>query len=157
MIETMDEVPNPLVTVTLGKAMSCGAVLLSHGDVRLCGHHARVMVHEMSGGTGGDVYDISADAEEMKRLNKHFMGLLAKNCGIRGGYDTLRKMIKSQDGRDNYMDAKAAVKFGIVDAIGLPKINRLKLYQVEVIPQKTGKSPKTPKSETKQPHRRGAK
>jgi ATP-dependent Clp protease protease subunit len=151
MIETMDELPNPMVTVAVGKAMSCGAVLLSHGDVRFCGTHARIMIHEMSGGTHGDVHDISADAEEMKRLNRYFMGLLAKNCGIKGGYETLRKIIKGQDGRDNYMDAKAALEFGIVDAMGMPVVNRLKLYDVSVKPQKIKTLEKKPtkKSESK--------
>lgn len=136
MIETMDEVPNPIITVAHGVAMSCGAMLLSHGDVRFCGKHSRVMVHEISGGAGGDVHDVGADAQEMKRLNRYFMNMLAKDCGIKGGYDALRKMIKERDGRDHYMNAEDALKFGIVDAVGLPKINRMKLYQVEAIPQK---------------------
>src|ERR1035437_4838615 len=131
MIETMDEVSNPTITVCHGKAMSCGAILLSHGDIRFVGRHARIMVHEVSGGTSGDVHDMNADAQEVKRLNKYFIGLLAKNCGIKGGYDALRKLIKNQDGRDHYMDAAAAVKFGIVDCIGLPKVNSMKLYQVD--------------------------
>jgi ATP-dependent Clp endopeptidase proteolytic subunit ClpP len=155
MIETMDEVPNPIVTVCQGVAMSCGAMLLSHGDVRFIGKHSRVMIHEVSGGTVGDVHDIGADAQEMKRLNKYFMNLLAKNCGIKGGYDALRKIIKDQDGRDRYMNAEEALKFGIVDAVGMPKINRMKLYQVEVAPPKddlaivAAKEHKGKKSETK--------
>lgn len=160
MIETMDEIPNPIVTVAVGKAMSCGAMLLSHGDVRFCGRHARVMVHEMSSGTAGDVHDMNADAQEVKRLNRYFMGLLAKNCGIKGGYDALRKIIKNQDGRDHYMDADTALKFGIVDAVGMPKVNRMKLYQVEVLPAKqrsSNKQTKTQKSETKQRKKKGTK
>lgn len=160
MIETMDEVQNPFVTVAVGKAMSCGAMLLSHGDVRFCGRHSRIMIHEVSSGTSGDVHDMNADAQEAKRLNRYFMGLLAKNCGIKGGYDALRKMIKDQDGRDNYMNADAAKEFGIVDVVGMPKISRMKLYQVEVIPPKPRtleKTAGTRKSETKRSHRRGAK
>jgi ATP-dependent Clp endopeptidase proteolytic subunit ClpP len=155
MIETMDELPNPIVTVAVGKAMSCGSILLSHGDVRFCGNHARIMIHEVSGGAVGDVHDVSADVEEMKRLNRYFMGILAKNCGIKGGYDVLRKMIKGQDGRDNYMDAVEALKFGIVDAIGMPKINRMKLYQVEATPRKvrTGSKTSTKKPDSKRSHK----
>jgi ATP-dependent Clp protease protease subunit len=137
MIETMDEIPNPFITVAVGKAMSCGAALLSHGDIRLCGKHSRVMIHEVSGGTAGDVHDVSADAEEIKRLNRYFMGLLAKNCGIKGGYDALRKIIKNQDGRDNYMNAEQALKFGIVDGIGMPRVEKATVYQVNVSPEKT--------------------
>lgn len=158
MIETLDELPNPVVTVAVGKAMSCGAILLSHGDVRLCGRHARVMIHEVSAATSGDVHDMNADAAEMKRLNRWFMGLLAKNCGIKGGYNALRKMIKNQDGRERYMDASDALKFGIVDAIGMPRVSRMKFYQIDTVPAKrqTGIKPKNGKSETKQKHPRGS-
>jgi ATP-dependent protease ClpP protease subunit len=159
MIETMDEIPNPIVTVAHGKAMSCAAVLLSHGDVRFVGKHARVMVHEVSGGVqNGDVHDMYADATEVKRLNRWFMGLLAKNCGIKGGFDSIRKMVKDQDGRDRYLDAEAAVKFGIADIVGTPRINRMKLYQVEVVPtKKTVTKATSKKSETKRPQKRGSK
>ena len=157
MIETMDEVPNPVMTVAVGKVMSAGAILLSHGDLRFCGHHARIMVHEISSGTSGDVHDMNADAQETIRLNRYFMGLLAKNCGIKGGYDALRKMIKNRDGRDNYMDADAALKFGIVDIVGMPRVSRMKLYNVEVVPPKSTKK-ETKKSETKRSHqKRGGK
>jgi ATP-dependent Clp protease protease subunit len=158
MIETMDEIPNPIVTVAVGKAMSCGAVLLSHGDVRFCGRHARVMVHEVSNNTQGDVHDMYADALETKRLNRWFMGLLATNCGFKGGYKAIRKFIKNRDGRDQYMNAAAALKFGIVDAIGMPKVNSMKLYQVDALPPKKYAGTKTTntKSETKQKHRKGS-
>lgn len=133
MLETMDELSNPMITVCHGTAMSCGAVLLSHGDIRFIGHHSRVMIHEVSGGSGGDVHDVHADAIELKRMNEKFMGLLAKNCGIKGGYQALRKLIKNQDGRDYYMDAEQALKFGVVDKIGLPKLSKMNLYQVDLM------------------------
>lgn len=136
MIETMDEVPNPIITVAMGKAMSCGAILLSHGDLRWVGRHSRVMIHEVSSGTGGDVHDMYADAVETKRLNKYFLGLLAKNCSIKGGYDGLRKIIKERDGRDIYLDAAASVAFGIADGVGTPKINGVTMFDVGTTPPK---------------------
>ena len=135
MIETIDEIPNTVVTVCMGKAMSSGAILLSHGDVRFCGKHSRVMVHETSSGTAGDVHDMHADVQETKRLNNYFIGLLAKNCGFKD-YEELRGLIKNKDGRDLYMDAKAALDFGIVDAIGLPRTATNVLYEVTVAQEK---------------------
>jgi len=135
MIETMDEVPNPIVTVCMGKAMSCGAILLSHGDVRFCGKHSRIMIHEVSSGSHGDVHDMHADVQEVKRLNEHFMGLLAKNCGYKG-YQELRKLIKEQDGRDRYMDAPNALQFGIVDAVGLPKLQSMIMHEISTTKEK---------------------
>ncbi len=135
MIETMDEVPNPIITVCVGKAMSCGAILLSHGDFRMCGRHSRVMVHEVSSGTFGDVHDMHADVTEVKRLNEYFMGLLANNCGFKS-YKDIRKLIKEQDGRDRYMNAQQAVNFGIVDAVGVPKILTSIVHEISIVPQK---------------------
>jgi ATP-dependent Clp protease protease subunit len=128
MIETMDEIPNPIYTVCLGKAMSCGAILLSHGDQRFCGQHSRVMVHEVSSLTGGDVHDMLNDTKEAQRLNRYFMGLLAKNCNIKGGYKALRQMIKERDGREWWMDAQEAKKFGIIDHVGTPLVEAAIVY-----------------------------
>jgi ATP-dependent Clp protease protease subunit len=159
MIESMDEVQNPIITVAVGKAMSCGAVLLSHGDIRFCSKNARVMIHEVSGGVqNGDVHDQFADATEVKRLNEWFMGLLAKNCGIKGGYNELRKLVKEQDGRDRYLDSADALKFGIVDVVGMPKVEKVSMYQVGVVPPKVklakAKESKKPTKTAKKKSRR---
>lgn len=150
MIETMEEVPNPMVTVCMGKAMSCGAILLSHGDVRFCGKHSRIMVHEVSSGSHGNVHDMHADTQEVKRLNEHFMGLLAKNCGY-DGYDDLRKIIKEQDGRDRYMDAAKALEFGIIDAIGLPKLQPMTMFEISA--SKEDKPPSKKRVKASQPEK----
>lgn len=156
MLETLDEVPNTVVTACMGKAMSCGAILLSHGDVRFCGKHSRVMVHEASSGTSGDVHDMHADITETKRLNEYFLGLLAKNCGFKN-YEEIRQLIKKQDGRDRFMDAKSALDFGIIDAIGVPKVNVNIMYEVTMAQEKkpmerhnkTSLNSKTKKHKTK--------
>ena len=135
MIETLDEVPNPVVTICMGKAMSCGAMLLSHGDVRFLGRHSRVMVHEVSSGTFGNVQDMKEDTKETVRLNEYFMGLLAKNCGFKN-YEEFRAVIKEQDGRDRYLVGNDALKFGIVDAIGLPKVTGRVIYEISKLPNK---------------------
>ena len=129
MIETLDEVPNPIVTACMGKAMSCGAMLLSHGDVRFLGRHSRVMVHEVSSGTIGNVQDMKDDVKETVRLNEYFMGLLAKNCGFKN-YEELRTVIKEQDGRERYLFGNEAIEFGIVDAIGTPRISSRTMFEV---------------------------
>ncbi len=137
MIETLDEVPNPIMTICMGKAMSCGAILLSHGDIRFIGRHSRTMVHEVSSWTAGDVHDMKSDANETTRLNQYFLGLLAKNCNIKGGYEGLRKIIKTRDGRDIYMNANETVKFGLADKVGIPKIINLTFNEAIVLPQKS--------------------
>lgn len=135
MVETLDEIPNPIITVCLGAAMSCAAILLSHGDVRFLGRHSRIMVHEVSSGTIGNVQDMKEDVKETVRMNEYFMGLLARNCGFKN-YDEFRTIIKEQDGRDRYIVGNDALKFGIVDAIGQPKIATRVMYEVAKQPVK---------------------
>ena len=123
MLDTIDSVPNPIVTVCVGKAMSAGAILLSHGDLRLCAPNCTVMVHEMSSCTHGHIDDILSDAAYDKKLNRRIMTILARNCGIKGGYKGLRRRFKDRDGgREWYMFPDEALEFGIIDAIGLPLI-----------------------------------
>lgn len=136
MIEAMDSVPNPIATVCHGKAMSCGAILLSHGDLRFIGPHSRVMVHEVSAGVGGNIQDMVVDLAENVRLNNHFMGLLANNCDIKGGAKGLRKLVNDNGGREIYLDAAAAVKFGIADAVGSPAIEINPTFELSLIPPK---------------------
>ena len=135
MIETMDEVTNPLVTVCIGKAMSCGSTLLAHGDIRYCGRHSRILIHELSGGAIGNVVDIQVDAAELKRLNRYFLGLLAKDCGIKGGYEGLTRIFKKQGVREINLNSTNAVQFGIVDKIGLPKLTSYSVHELLDIPK----------------------
>lgn len=130
MFETMDSVPNKLITVCHGKAMSCGAMLLAHGDIRICGPYSRVMVHEISSGTGGNVKDIITDAKEIESLNEFWMSLLAKDCKIKDGYKGLQRRLKNNGGREIWMDPEAAKKFGVVDHIGRVEIQKNMLFNV---------------------------
>lgn len=135
MIETMDEVPNRFITICMGKAMSCGAILLAHGDLRFCGKYSRIMVHNVSSGSWGDTYTLKADSEETHRLNKRFMGLLAENCGI--NYDKLQSLIKDAVGsKEIWLDAEGAQKFNIIDEIGIPNIITNISWSFEIPPTK---------------------
>jgi len=119
MIETMDNVPNRFATIASGKAMSCGAILLSHGDIRWCGPYSRIMIHNIQGGTWGDAYDKQQSTHETMRMQKVFMGLLAKNCGIT--YKQLEEQIKSSmSSKEVWLDAESAIEFGITDHVGCP-------------------------------------
>lgn len=139
MIETMEEISNPKITVAMGKAMSCGAILLSHGDIRYCGQHSRTMVHEVSAGTEGNVHDMKNDTYEVTRLNNHFMSILAKNCGIKGGYAGLRKILKNRDGNNIWMSAQESCDFGLVDFVGTPKLNTIPVHNIDLVSPRTRK------------------
>jgi ATP-dependent Clp protease protease subunit len=135
MIETMDEMPNRFVTICMGKAMSCGAILLSHGDLRFCGKYSRAMIHNVSSGSWGDAYTLKADSEETHRLNKRFMGLLAENCGIT--YNELQSLIKDATGsKEIWLSAEDAKKFNLVDEVGVPHVAQETAWSFEILTPK---------------------
>lgn len=131
MVETIEEVPNPIVTVCLGHAMSCGAILFSFGDFRFIGRHSRIMIHEVSGGAIGDTHDVYADAEHLKEMNQYWIGQMAKNCGF-DGYSDFRSHLKDRDGRNIWLTAQQAVKFGIADFVGMPHAQEVCSFEIRI-------------------------
>lgn len=136
MVSAMDSVPNAFITYASGSAMSCGAILLSHGDMRFCDPHARVMVHRVSAATWGDSDDMKNDVAEIERMNRYWLGFLAINCNMAGGYDELESLMKSKDGRDRYLTAEEALEMGIIDVVGRPKVISATIYEVAAGPEK---------------------
>lgn len=149
MLAILKSIPNTIITVCQGKAMSAGAALLAIGDVRFCDADARIMIHEASGGAAGNVDDIKTDATELTRLNFQVMNLIANRCGKT--YEQLKGIIKHNEGRDLYLTAQEAKDIGIIDFIGLPMIRPTISYSIECIPTKKKVSiEKESKSTTKE-------
>ena len=147
MIETMDEMPNRFITICSGKAMSCGAILFSHGDMRYVGKMSRIMIHNVSSASWGDVFALKSGSEESMRLNKVFMGLLAKNCNMT--YAELQQKIKdATDSKEIWLSASDAKKFGIADEVGTPILTPITLWQVENAPHKERIEQDKPKKKT---------
>lgn len=140
MLETIEQVPNPIVTVCIGKAMSAGAALLAAGNHRFCGRKSRVMVHQGSSGAGGPIESLQNDVDESKRINNQMMTMIAKRCGktLKQFKDEMKSKLHRNDdeARDMYLDAKDALDMGIVDYIGLPLIKPLIMYTIEPAPEK---------------------
>jgi len=130
MIAVMEEAPNPFITVAVGKAMSCGAMLLAAGDMRFADKNSEMLIHEISAGALGDVNDIKNDSENIIKLNKKWMDFLGEKCGKKDGYEYIKNLIKEQDGRNIYLDPKQAKEFGLVDYVGSPYIQPVVLYQI---------------------------
>jgi ATP-dependent Clp protease protease subunit len=113
--DTMNYIRSPVSTTCMGMAASMGSLLLAGGEP---GHryilpHARVMIHQPSGGYRGKASDIADHAKEILRirdkLNKIYQSHLTKKRTL----DEIEKYME----RDYYMDAEEAVEFGIVDKI----------------------------------------
>lgn len=134
MMETLRSVPNPIITVCKGKAMSCGAILLAMGDRRFCGKDSSIMIHEISGGAVGHIDDIKVDAEESVRLNMQIMSQLAAKMNMT--YDQLKAKIHVDGRRDWYLTAEEAKACGLVEEVGIPLVKPMIMYSIEKAPER---------------------
>ncbi len=100
-------------TICTGMAASMGAFVLSSGSkgLRYVTPLSEVMIHQPLGGTQGQASDILITAEHIKRTKDKINRILSENTG-----KSIKTIAKDCD-RDHYMDAEAAVKYGIVDEI----------------------------------------
>lgn len=128
LIDTFDSVPNEIITVCAGTAMSAGAVLLSCGNKRYISKNSRVMIHKVSSMSWGNVDDIKNDTDETLRLNQQLLNVISKNT--KKTVKQIEKLLK--DKRDLYLTAEEAVKFGIADEIGLPFLKQEISYKIVV-------------------------
>lgn len=122
MIAALESIPNQIITVAFGKAMSAGALLLAHGHIRYASEHSTLMIHEVSAGAGGHIADMNTQYTNIAQLNDKLLKMLAKRCKIKGGAPALKKLYEKD--RDLYLTPEQAVKFGLIDKIGIPTLHR---------------------------------
>jgi ATP-dependent Clp protease protease subunit len=111
--DTMQFIKPDVSTICLGQAASMGSLLLAGGakGKRFCLPHSRIMIHQPSGGYQGQASDIHIHAQEILSLRKRLNAVLAKHTG-----QTIERIERDSD-RDNFMDAAAAVEYGLVDTV----------------------------------------
>tara|TARA_R110002050_G_scaffold94765_2_gene197253 strand:+ start:117272 stop:117814 length:543 start_codon:yes stop_codon:yes gene_type:complete len=100
-------------TICTGFAASMGSLILSAGEKgkRFIQPHARVMIHQPSGGARGQASDIEITAKEIVITKELSAQILADNCG-----QTFDKIMKDFN-RDHWMGAQESVAYGIVDGV----------------------------------------
>jgi ATP-dependent Clp protease protease subunit len=113
IFDTMQWVPNDVATVAMGLAASMGQFLLSAGAAgkRYATPHARVMMHQPSGGIGGTASDIKIQAQQMLHIKKQMAELIAQHTG-----QTLEQ-IETDSDRDRWFTAEDALAYGFVDHV----------------------------------------
>ena len=111
--DTMQYIKCDVSTICIGMAASMAAVILSSGakGKRICLPHSEVMIHQPLGGTQGQASDILLHARHIERTRETLNKILAENTG-----KDVETIAKDTD-RDNFLDAKQAVKYGLVDKI----------------------------------------
>ncbi len=113
IFDTMQWVPNDVATVAMGMAASMGQFLLSAGTPgkRYATPHARVMMHQPSGGIGGTASDIKIQAEQLLHIKRQMASLIAEHTG-----QSLDQIEKDSD-RDRWFTAEEAKEYGFVDHV----------------------------------------
>ncbi len=122
MIGAVKAAELPVATIVEGKAMSCGAVLLTFGEegMRFADPNATVMIHDVSSGGWGKIEELKADVAEADRLDEKIYTMMARNCGKKDDY--FKKKIFQKKHADWFMDASEAKKHSIVNHLRIPKI-----------------------------------
>jgi ATP-dependent Clp protease protease subunit len=111
--DTMQHLSSPVNTICMGMAASMGCFLLTGGTKgkRMALPHARIMMHQPSGGAQGTSSDIDIVAKEILFMRAKIYELMAKHTG------KPVDVIERDFDRDKYMSAQEAKDYGIIDQI----------------------------------------
>ena len=117
--DTMQFINSEVSTMCIGQAASMGAFLLAGGakGKRYCLPNSRVMIHQPSGGSQGQASDIEIQAKEILFLRERMNAIMAEHTG-----KTAEQLAKDTE-RDNFMTAKDALDYGLIDKIQEPRAN----------------------------------
>ena len=111
--DTMQYVPNDIVTVGIGMAASMGQFLLSSGakGKRYATPNTRVLLHQPAGGFGGTASDIQTQAELIMSMKRQLAAITAQQTG-----KTVDQVMLDGD-RDRWFTAAEALEYGFIDQI----------------------------------------
>ena len=111
--DTMQYIKPDVQTICIGQAASMGALLLTAGapKKRFALPHARIMIHQPSGGFQGQHTDIEIQAKEISRIRSILDGIMAKHSG-----KPVAQVNKDTE-RDHYMTGEEAKAYGLIDSV----------------------------------------
>ena len=111
--DTMQYLKCDVSTICIGMAASMGAFLLAGGTKgkRLVLPNAEIMIHQPSGGSQGQATEIEIAAKHILKTKDKLNRILAENTGKD------LEVVAADTERDNWMSAKEALEYGIVDKI----------------------------------------
>ena len=111
--DTMQLVVNDVATVAMGMAASMGQLLLCAGTTgkRYALPHARIMMHQPSGGMGGTASDIAIQAEQALYTKRMFQERVSFHTG------QTREQIEEDSDRDRWFTAEEACAYGFIDKV----------------------------------------
>ena len=115
IVDTMNYIKCPVSTICVGMAASMGAVLLACGEKgkRYATPNAEILIHQplIQGGLAGQTTEIKIHADHMVRTREKLNRILSEKTG------QSLEVINRDTERDNYMTAKEALEYGLIDGI----------------------------------------
>ena len=113
MVDVMDYISCDIRTVNTGMAASMGSVLLGAGTKgkRSSLRFSKTMLHQTSGGAGGNIQDARINFIEWEKVNKILFELLGSYC------DKTPEQVIQDASRDFWLSAEEAVEYGIIDEV----------------------------------------
>ena len=111
--DTMQFIKPDVRTICLGQAASMGALILCAGakGKRSCLPNSRAMIHQPLGGMQGQASDIAIHAKEILQIRDRLNGIMSHHTG-----QPIERIAQDTE-RDNFMSAKEALAYGLVDSI----------------------------------------
>ena len=111
--DTMQYIKCDVSTICIGMAASMGAFLLAGGakGKRMALPNAEILIHQPSGGAQGQATEIQIAAEHILKTRQNLNEILAANTG------QPLEVIKIDTERDNFMSAKEAMEYGLIDKV----------------------------------------
>ena len=113
--DTMQFIKSPVSTIVIGQACSMGSFLAMAGEPgkRNILPNARTMIHQPSGGAGGQATDMEIQVKEIIKIKENLTKIYEKHNTANKSYNELAKAME----RDNYLSADEAVAFGLADKV----------------------------------------
>ncbi len=113
IFDTMNYIKPDIVTVGIGTVMSAGSFLLAAGTKgkRYALPNTDIMIHELSGGSGGKFNDMKNKQKHLESIHEKMMKHFSELTG-----QPLKRVKKDME-RDYYMNPKEAKRYGIIDSI----------------------------------------
>ena len=113
MVDVMQYIKSDIATINTGMAASMGSVLLGAGTKgkRSSLRFSKTMLHQTSGGAGGNIQDARINFQEWEKVNKILFELLGEFCGKPA------EVVEKDATRDFCLSAEEAVAYGIIDEV----------------------------------------
>ena len=120
----------PIATIALGKAMSCGGLLLAVGSpgYRFAGPNSTIMIHQVSSMSWGTLSEMKNNLKEVERLNNLLFKKLDDRCKKKAGYWSA--LLKKNDHTDLFLTANQSKKHGLIDQVGLPQFEQKQVVRI---------------------------